>query len=121
MSKTVDKVLGSISPLYGAVSGRGLFGKGFAAVGDALGDYAGALPMAAVAANRRRKRKADGTEEDAAPAMRKGGSVMSIKDAVHKHERNMHKNRPLTKMAKGGAAKRADGIAKKGHTKGRMR
>jgi len=33
----------------------------------------------------------------------------------------MHKGKPLTKMAKGGVAKRADGIAKKGHTKGRMR
>ena len=41
--------------------------------------------------------------------------------AVHKHERAMHKGKPLTKLAKGGSvSKRADGIAKKGHTKGRM-
>lgn len=115
MSKTIDKVLGSISPLYGAVSGRGLFGKGFSALGEQAG-LAGVL-----ASERRRKRNEKGAEEETAPAMRKGGKVKSIKDAVHKHERNMHKNKPLTKLAKGGAAKRADGIAKKGHTKGKMR
>lgn len=110
----IDKILGSVSPLYGAVSGQGLYGKGF----DALGAQAGLAGV--LASEKRRKRKADGTE-DSTPAMRKGGEVKSIKDAVHKHERNMHKGKPLTKMAKGGAAKRADGIAKKGRTKGRMR
>ena len=121
MSKTVDKILGSISPLYGAVSGRGLFGKGLGALGEALGPAAGVGAMAAAnAVEKRRKRKAGEAEENPT-AMRKGGKVNSIKAAVHKHERNMHKGKPLTKMAKGGAAKRADGIAKKGHTKGRMR
>jgi hypothetical protein len=45
------------------------------------------------------------------------GSV-SPKQAVHKHERNMHKGKPMTKLAKGG---KIDGCATKGHTKGRMR
>ena len=41
--------------------------------------------------------------------------------AVHKHERAMHKGRPLTKLAKGGSASsRADGCAVKGKTKGRF-
>ena len=113
----IDKILGSISPMYGAVSGRGLFGKGLAELGDALGPNAGILPMVASSAARRRKRKVDGTEEVEPTAMRKGGKV-TPKQAVHKHERAMHKGKPMTKMAKGG---KIDGIAKKGHTKGRMR
>lgn len=41
--------------------------------------------------------------------------------AVHKHERAMHKGKPLTKLAKGGSASsRADGCAAKGKTKGRF-
>jgi hypothetical protein len=41
--------------------------------------------------------------------------------AVHKHERAMHKGKPLTKLAKGGSASsRADGCAVKGKTKGRF-
>lgn len=46
-----------------------------------------------------------------------GGAVA----AVHKHERAMHKGKPLTKLAKGGSASsRADGCATKGKTKGRF-
>lgn len=97
----IGKILGSVSPLYGAVSGEGLFGKGLSALGDALGPNAGVLPALASSANKRRKRKADGTEEETAPAMRKGGKVK--------------------KMAKGGAVTRGDGIARKGHTKGKVR
>jgi hypothetical protein len=56
----------------------------------------------------------------AGEGMRKGGKVKyAAATAVHKHERNMHKGKPLTKMAKGGKVTRGDGIAKKGHTKGR--
>lgn len=54
---------------------------------------------------------------------KKGGKVgkMTPAEAVHKHERSMHKGKPLTKFAKGGSAsKRADGIATKGKTKGRF-
>jgi len=114
----IDKILGSISPMYGAVSGRGLFGKGLAELGDTLGPNAGVLPMVASSAARRRKRKAGEAEEAESSAMRKGGKVKSAAAAVHKHERNMHKGKPMTKLAKGG---KIDGIAKKGHTKGRMR
>lgn len=105
MGKTVDKILGSVSPVYGAVSGRGLFGKGLSALGEALGPAAGVLPGAAAAATRRRKRKDGMQEEEGTPAMRKGGKI-SAKQAVHKHEKAMHKGKPLTKMAKGGRAKK---------------
>jgi len=53
--------------------------------------------------------------------MANDGKVGSIKAAIHKHERNMHKGKPLTKLSKGGPARCADGIARKGHTRGRMR
>lgn len=50
----------------------------------------------------------------------KGGKI-SAAEAVHKHERKMHKGKPLTKLAKGGSASaRADGCATKGKTKGRF-
>lgn len=53
-------------------------------------------------------------------AMKKGGKV-SATEAVHKHERNMHKGKTPTKLAAGGSAsKRADGCATKGKTKGRF-
>jgi len=55
------------------------------------------------------------------PMMRKGGKI-SAAQAVHKHERNMHKGKKPTKFAKGGstASKRGDGCATKGKTKGRF-
>ena len=51
----------------------------------------------------------------------KGGKISAV-EAVHKHEKNMHKGKKPTKFAKGGstASKRADGCATKGKTKGRM-
>jgi hypothetical protein len=131
--------LGDISPLAGAVSGKGLFGKGLAKMGNAMGPMGGLMPM--LAASQRKKllareaAKAGGIRtrpmvedimmvEEApagAPMMRKGGKV-SAAEAVHKHERAKHKGQPLTKMAKGGstASKRADGCATKGKTKGRF-
>ena len=132
--------LGDISPLAGAVSGKGMFGKGLAKLGIAMGPMGGLMPM--LAASQRKKllaREAAGKEggmrrrpmmeevmvaEEApagAPMMKKGGKV-SAAQAVHKHERAKHKGQPLTKMAKGGstASKRADGCATKGKTKGRF-
>jgi len=44
-----------------------------------------------------------------------------IAGAVHKHEANMHKGKPKTKLATGGSvSSRADGICSKGKTKGKM-
>ena len=101
-------LMGSLSPAYGMMSGRGAFGK---LADSGLG---GIIPS--LMAQRRRKK--DGTEMTAAEeaslpaqeeektstAMKKGGSVKKYK--------------------KGGtvssASKRADGCAVKGKTKGRF-
>jgi len=136
--------LGDISPMAGAISGKGLFGKGLGAMNKALGPMAGIMPRLAAAAQKKgarraameveMKKKGAGMRgrpmvedimmaEEApagAPMMKKGGKV-SAAQAVHKHERAKHKGQPLTKMAKGGSAsKRADGCATKGKTKGRF-
>jgi len=104
--------LGDISPLAGALTGKGMFGKGMAKLADSgMGML---LPMSYLAKSERdkdekKKKKADGTRptvgeegSEGAPTMRKGGKVK--------------------KMAKGGstASKRADGCATKGKTKGRF-
>ena len=103
-SSGVKDLLGTLSPLYGMMSGKGLFGK----------NDIGLLPALA---RRARKKRADGSEMtdaeetvDAAssgaapPTMRRGGSVK--------------------KYASGGsvssASKRADGIAIKGKTRGKF-
>jgi len=45
-----------------------------------------------------------------------------MQKAVNKHERRLHKGKPMTKLAKGGTVYRkvADGVAKTGKTKGKM-
>lgn len=43
-----------------------------------------------------------------------------MQKAVNKHEGRLHKGKPMTKLAKGGGVKRADGCVTKGHTKGTM-
>ena len=91
-----DDVLGSLSPVYGAVTGRGLMGKGMAAMED-IGIGGGVMTKMAQAARDKRRREMQG-----ARPYKKGGTVK--------------------KMAKGGstASKRADGCATKGKTKGRF-
>ena len=42
----IDKILGSISPLYGAISGQGLFGNALAGFQDAT-KMGGVLPIIA--------------------------------------------------------------------------
>lgn len=133
--------LGDISPLAGAITGKGMFGKGLAKLADS---GAGMLvPMSYLAKSQRDKNARRAAMEiemqkkgagmrgrpmvedvmvaEQVPAMKKGGKVSAIQ-AVHKHERAKHKGQPLTKMAKGGstASKRADGCATKGKTKGRF-
>ena len=91
-------VLGTLSPAYGLMTGRGAFGK--------VADSGMAAIIPTMLSNRRKKK--DGTEMTAVeeavvekPAMRKGGKVK--------------------KMASGGSAsKRADGIAQRGKTRGKM-
>ena len=124
--------LGDISPLAGAISGKGMFGKGLGAVNRALGPMAGIMPRLAGAAQKKDARRAamevemqkgragmrgrpmveDIMMAEQVPAMKKGGKVkksdikqdkVMIASAVHKHERAKHKGQPLTKMAKGGS------------------
>ena len=95
----VGKVLGSMSPLYGAITGKGLLGSGMAAFEDATG-MGGLMPKMAQAARNKRRARAGEEEKDNAN-MKRGGKVK--------------------KMAHGGSAsKRADGCAIKGKTKGKM-
>jgi len=104
----------------------GLAGMAAKNAGVGIGDIArrGGFGLAGMALAKKKKRGEEGeggSRPTTEPTMKKGGKVSSAATAVHKHERAMHKGKPLTKMAKGGsAAKRADGIAKKGRTKGKM-
>ena len=102
----IGKVLGSVSPIAGAITGKGAFGKGLTALADSgLGML---VPMSYLAGSQRDKMKARRAEEEAAAKrapessrMKKGGSVK--------------------KMAKGGSvSKRADGCATKGKTRGKV-
>ena len=94
-SSGFKELLGTLSPLYGMMSGHGAFGK----------NDLGILPALA---RRARKRRADGSEmteaEEAAeggapPTMRRGGRV---------------------KKKASSASKRADGCAVKGKTRGKF-
>ena len=92
----IDKILGSVSPLYGLVSGQGAFSnlRKISPMMHAIGETD-------TKAEKRRKRKEAGESDTSAePTMRKGGKVK--------------------KMAKGGKVTRGDGCAKRGRTKGRM-
>lgn len=119
--------LGDISPLAGAISGKGLFGKGLAKLADS---GAGMLvPMSSLAQNRRDKN----TRRAAMEMQRKGVGMRGrpmVEDIMMAEEAPagamMRKGgkvkKPVKKMAKGGstASKRADGCCSKGKTKGRF-
>lgn len=109
----------------------GLFGAANAA-GIGIGDIArhGGFGLLGMALAKKKKGQFDPSDNPgqtppiaptAGERLKRGGSI-SAADAVHKHERNMHKGKKPTKFAKGGstASKRGDGIAKKGKTKGRF-
>jgi len=61
-------------------------------------------------------------------AMKHGGMAKAdmkqdkgmMQKAVNKHEGRLHKGESMTKLAKGGFTKAADGIATKGKTRGKM-
>jgi hypothetical protein len=122
----MKELLGTLSPAYGMIKGEGLFGNAV-----------GVLPAIAKDMRDDRQKKKDEDKNAAgAQAMKKGGSVNEnammkkmgrglTKAAMQKvaskvvkgHEKRMHG------MKSGGsvsASKRADGIAMKGKTKGRM-
>lgn len=90
----IDKILGSVSPAYGMISGQGAFAnlRKISPLMHAIGETD-------TKAEKRRKKEV-GEAPEAGEGMRKGGKVK--------------------KYAKGGKVTRGDGIAKKGHTKGKM-
>jgi hypothetical protein len=111
--------LGDISPLAGAISGKGLFGKGLAKMGNAMGPMGGLMPM--LAASQRKKLLA----REAAKAGGMRGRPMAEEVMVAEEApagAMMRKGGKVKKMAKGGstASKRGDGCATKGKTKGRF-
>ena len=57
-------------------------------------------------------------KEDMAMDLKQDKSMMQ--KAVNKHEGRLHKGQPMTKLSTGGYTKAADGVAKKGKTKGTM-
>lgn len=101
----IGKVLGSISPLYGALSGRGLFGNAMAGLHDATG-MGGILPILASEQRKKRRERREGEAPEPGEGMKRGGKAKA----------------KTKKYAKGGstASKRADGCAVKGKTKGRF-
>jgi hypothetical protein len=108
--------LGDISPLAGAISGKGMFGKGLAKLGNAMGPMGGVMPM--LAASQRKKLLA----REAAKEGGMRGRPMVEDIMVAEEAPAMRKGGKVKKMAKGGstASKRADGCATKGKTKGRF-
>ena len=122
----IDKILGSISPVYGMVSGEGLFSNirkispFMHAIGE--GDTA--------AEKRRRAAMEDKTAADAAPGMKHGGAVKKMAKGGKLTDltgdgkvtrADVLKGRGVPGFSKGGtASKRADGCATKGKTKGRF-
>ena len=111
--------LGDISPLGGAITGKGVFGKGLAKVGNVMGPMGGLMPtLAARQRNKLLGRKAATAAE--AEAVRKAD--FDAKRRAAAGEPMMRKGGEVKKMAKGGstASKRADGCATKGKTKGKF-
>jgi len=108
--------LGDISPVAGAISGKGLFGKGLSELGRTLGPLS---PVGYFAMKQRDKAE----EEDAKKAAEKL-TASKTADAPQGAKRGgAVKKKPMAnkKMAKGGSAsRRADGCATKGKTKGRF-
>jgi hypothetical protein len=125
--------IGDLSPLGGAITGKGLFGKGLGAMNKALGPMAGIMPRMAGSAQKKNARRAAAEEEIMAMrqadfnAKRNAASGMRARPMVEEvmmaeEAPAMRKGGKVKKMAKGGstASKRGDGIATKGKTKGRF-
>jgi hypothetical protein len=118
--------LGDISPLAGAITGKGMFGRGLGAANRVLGPMAGIASRMAEAAQKRNARRAVVEAEMERRAGMRGRPM--VEDAMLIAEAPagamMRKGGKVKtkKMAKGGstASKRADGCAIKGKTKGRF-
>ena len=123
----IGKVLGSVSPLAGALTGQGAFGKGLASMADA--GYGPLIPVAYLAQNRRDRNLRRRAEEEAMPRMGMMGARGMAEDIARRSgaaptmkKGGKVKAKAPKKMAKGDstASKRGDGCATKGKTKGRF-
>jgi hypothetical protein len=128
--------IGDLSMLGGAITGKGLFGKGLGAANKVLGPMAGAFPRMAASAQKKDARRAAAEAEimamrkadfDAKRAAASGMRARPMMDEVMMAQEApagamMRKGGKVKKMAKGGstASKRGDGCATKGKTKGRF-
>jgi len=126
--------IGDLSMLGGAITGKGLFGKGLGAANKVLGPTAGIFPRMAASAQKKDARRAAATaamqkadfdaKRNAAAGIRTRPMVEDIMVAQEAPAGApmMRKGGKVKKMAKGGstASKRGDGIATKGKTKGRF-
>jgi hypothetical protein len=124
--------IGDLSPLGGAITGKGIFGKGLGAMNRALGPMAGIMPRLAGSAQKKTARRAATAAEAAAmqkadfDAKRSAAAGMRARpmmDEVMMAEQApaMRKGGKVKKMAKGGSAsRRGDGCATQGKTKGRF-
>lgn len=91
----IDKILGSISPMYGAVSGQGMFGNALAGLGTALGPTAGLMPLLA---REQRKKLRSGRAEDA----KKVAEEEAVEKAAIAARGGLKHGGAVKKMAKGG-------------------
>lgn len=118
----IGKVLGSVSPIAGAITGKGAFGKGMAALANS--GYGMLVPMSYLAQNRRDRNLRRRAEEEDMPRTGMMGARGMSEDIARRSGAapTMKKGGKVKKMAKGGstASKRADGCAKKGKTRGKM-
>lgn len=89
----IKDIMGTLSPAYGIIKGEGAFGK--------LAPNLGLIPQAIAERREDKKRKAatTGMPEENVTGMKKGGKVNGKSSS---------------------ASKRADGIATKGKTRGKM-
>ena len=95
----MKEVMGTLSPLYGMTSGKGLFGSAV-----------GLLPALAKDMRDKKKRDAAGREVPMTPQEQAQAAATS-----------MNKGGKVTKYGAGGSAsKRADGCATKGKTRGKI-
>ena len=115
------KILGSISPFAGMVTGQGAFGKGLAAMGDIMGPMSGIAPR--VAKSARDKRAEEQAAEQA--LMEKALAEQVMAERMSRAAPAMKRGGKVKKMASGGvakssASKRGDGCAMRGKTRGKM-
>jgi len=108
--------IGDLSPMGGAVTGKGLFGKGLGAMNKAFGPMAGIMPRMAGAAQKKTARRAAAAAEIAAmqkadfDAKRAAAAGMRFRPMVEEvmmaeeapAGTTMRKGGKVKKMAKGG-------------------